>query len=163
MRRHTYGRLEIVRGKKGPDTPEALRFRAAAARHKKKHPKRVAASQKKSRAAWKLRDPVGYARYLLAINLKRKGLTVEKYEAMLIMQAGRCAICNTPFTDSAKGVPHIDHDHACCPVNRACAKCVRGLLCHHCNMGLGRFRDDPTLLRGAAFYLLNPPPLPFAR
>jgi hypothetical protein len=137
-------------------TPPARR--AAVDRFKAKYPERVAASQKKSRAAWKLRDPAGYARYRKEMDLKRKGLTVEQFDAIIATQGGRCAICSDLFTDSGKGVPHIDHDHECCPVNRACEKCLRGLLCHHCNMGLGRFRDNPVLLRGAAFYLLNPPP-----
>jgi hypothetical protein len=30
---------------------------------------------------------------------------------------------------------------------------VRALLCHHCNVSLGRFKDDPALLRAAADYL----------
>jgi hypothetical protein len=29
----------------------------------------------------------------------------------------------------------VDHDHACCQKkNRSCGKCIRGLLCHTCNI-----------------------------
>lgn len=47
----------------------------------------------------------------------------------------------------------IDHDHRCCPSEVACGRCVRGLLCHGCNVALGIFRDDPRLLRLAARYI----------
>lgn len=41
----------------------------------------------------------------------------------------------------------IDHSHQ--------SGRVRGMLCNHCNTGLGLFRDDPTLLYRAADYVLG--------
>jgi hypothetical protein len=44
---------------------------------------------------------------------------------------------------------HADHDHR----NGA----PRGVLCHHCNAGLGCFRDSPEILASAIAYLSAPP------
>lgn len=51
-----------------------------------------------------------------------------------------CVICGS----SEKLV--VDHDHK--------SGKIRGLLCNHCNRGLGHFRDDPDLLEFAKIYLL---------
>jgi hypothetical protein len=41
----------------------------------------------------------------------------------------------------------VDHNHK--------NNLVRGLLCNHCNRGLGHFRDNPKLLNQAIQYLNN--------
>ncbi len=50
-----------------------------------------------------------------------------------------CVICGT------EGDLVVDHDHV--------TGAVRGMLCNHCNRGLGHFRDDPQLLEFARMYL----------
>jgi len=82
------------------------------------------------------------------ILLKSYGITLERFDAMLIAQSGRCGVCSEPMLN-----PHIDHDHACCPGRKSCGKCVRGLLCKNCNHCLGLFHDNIAVLRNAVNYL----------
>lgn len=88
-----------------------------------------------------------------AARLRRWNLTIEQYDAMLEAQGGGCAICGSEDSGQEGRRFHIDHDHACCPKNKSCGECIRGLLCHHCNTALGGFRDDPSLLAKAIDYL----------
>jgi hypothetical protein len=70
---------------------------------------------------------------------RRYGITAEEADGMLEKQGGVCAICRTAPAE------HVDHDHE--------TGAVRALLCFNCNGGLGQFKDDPTLLHVAAFYV----------
>lgn len=80
------------------------------------------------------------------------GITLSQYEERLAEQGGVCAICSGD--DPRKGSRfHIDHDRSCCPGNTSCGQCIRALLCMHCNVGLGHFRDDTDLLDKAVAYL----------
>lgn len=79
---------------------------------------------------------------------RRHGLTLEQYKALLVKQAGLCAICG----QLAKKLL-VDHDHSCCAGKRGCGKCVRGLLCSFCNHALGHFRDNAVVVIRAAEYL----------
>jgi hypothetical protein len=77
-------------------------------------------------------------------NLHRErtyGVTADQFDAMMLRQAGCCAICQEPM-----GTPAVDHDH---DTGR-----VRGLLCRRCNTGIGMLADDPDRLLSAAAYLL---------
>jgi hypothetical protein len=80
--------------------------------------------------------------------LRFYGITVEQYDQMFDNQAGLCAICEQPETMTYRGVVKqlcVDHDHVTGE--------VRGLLCAACNFAIGKFKDDPALLRAAAQYL----------
>lgn len=76
----------------------------------------------------------------------RYKITLEEYDRLLHDQNGQCAICGSedPKREGDKRLL-VDHDHSTGE--------VRGLLCHDCNMGIGRFNDDPELLMAAIRYL----------
>jgi hypothetical protein len=50
-------------------------------------------------------------------------------------------------------VPHVDHDHTCCPGKKSCGKCIRGFLCRACNSFIGLAKDNITTLENAVKYL----------
>jgi hypothetical protein len=93
-------------------------------------------------------DRVAYQkRWSRAKCLARYGISEAYYEVMLCQQEGGCAICKCLPETQQNGVLHVDHDHV--------TGLVRGLLCAHCNQGLGHFRDDVDLMRAAIDYLLD--------
>lgn len=65
-----------------------------------------------------------------------------------------CNICQSNLATTKNR--HIDHDHACCPGQRSCGKCIRGILCQACNMMLGFAKDDLDTLAAAINYLSKP-------
>lgn len=71
------------------------------------------------------------------------GITPQQYLALYDLQQGKCAICTKEPT-TQRGL-HVDHCHT--------TKEVRGLLCHGCNVALGSFKDDVSLLEKAISYL----------
>lgn len=80
-----------------------------------------------------------------AVRVAKYGLTIEQYEDMRLNQLYCCAICGENEANSRDGVLAVDHDHE--------TGKVRGLLCNHCNLGLGHLNDNPKRLRVAADYL----------
>lgn len=106
----------------------------------------TAESKKKNRhsiLAYNNREDVKKRR-LARDYLKKYGIALEDYNSMLELQGGGCRICKTAAS-SSNGRFHVDHNHQTGE--------VRGLLCSHCNTGLGMFRDSPSLLVAAAEYL----------
>jgi hypothetical protein len=78
-------------------------------------------------------------------NLRRYyGISLADYLKMLEAQNGRCKICGTD-APGGKGTFHVDHCHD--------SSKVRGLLCRSCNVGLGHFNDNISLLSLAILYL----------
>lgn len=83
--------------------------------------------------------------YQNGLNRKRLyDITPEQYEAMLVAQDGRCAICRATEA-GGKGGWHVDHCHD--------TGKIRGLLCNCCNLMLGHAQDDSARLLAAVEYL----------
>lgn len=81
-----------------------------------------------------------------------KQVTYGQYAKLFAEQDGKCAICRKPeeAVDRATGTTwalSVDHDHT--------SGEIRGLLCNHCNRGLGLFFDNPQSLHAAWKYLLR--------
>jgi hypothetical protein len=78
---------------------------------------------------------------------KNYDLSLEQRDVMERAQGGVCAICGQPpkggKTSNAR--LNVDHDHA--------TKKVRALLCSDCNHGIGKLKDDPSLMYKAADYI----------
>lgn len=77
------------------------------------------------------------------------GITWGDYDRFLEEQGGRCAICLADQPSATREVWCIDHCHE--------TGVVRGLLCHECNTGLGKFRDNIANLTRAQAYLEKVP------
>ncbi len=86
------------------------------------------------------------------------GLTLEQWNQIFEAQGRKCGNPGCPNIEpGGKRQWAVDHDHRCCPGRRSCGKCIRGLLCHKCNLLLGHAHDEISVLLGAAAYLQNPP------
>lgn len=91
--------------------------------------------------------------YKLRWELKtRYGITLEDVQKMYDDQGGQCAICSLDLImlepkhtgRKNKNTVNVDHCHH--------TGKVRGLLCHHCNTGLGYFKDNPdNLIKGVKY------------
>jgi len=69
--------------------------------------------------------------------LRQYTLSEEDFEALVDAQEGRCSVCRHLMQGAGPRRMTIDHDHGCCPGRKSCGKCIRGLLCHRCNVMIG--------------------------
>ncbi len=124
------------------------RVLAAKRAWRKKNLKKVIAGERaaegrrrhsKKRKAW--RKANGRQQYL-----KKYGMTVPQYEALLVAQGGVCAVCRRSCKTGRRLA--VDHCHA---TGR-----IRGLLCSNCNRAAGLLGDDPVRVAAMARYLESP-------
>ena len=72
----------------------------------------------------------------------RYRISLEDYNNMLLAQKGKCPICLNDLK-----TPVVDHNHS---LNK-----VRAIICHKCNLAIGLFNDDISILQSAIQYLIN--------
>ena len=98
------------------------------------------------------------------INRWRRNFKVTEDDLlrMLDEQKELCAVCGEPFLDGFRSltergtvdlVATIDHDHRCCPGEKCCGKCIRGIVHFKCNRLMGLADDDATILKKCIEYL----------
>ncbi len=104
-------------------------------------------SQIERNKVWKENNKEYRIAYSRKQNLKRYGITVEKYEEMLCEQNNKCKICGTNKPHQRWERFSVDHCHK--------TNIVRGLLCGSCNLGIGQFNDDVHRLSRAIEYIKN--------
>lgn len=72
-----------------------------------------------------------------------------RYSDLLEGQGGQCLMCDKTSSDTRN--MSVDHDHACCPGDKSCGACVRGLLCLRCNTALGIIENEDLQRRAFAY------------
>ena len=81
--------------------------------------------------------------------IRQYGIAFRHYRKLFHAQGGQCAICGLlgklPPNHTAESLLNVDHCHK--------TGNVRGLLCGHCNRGLGSFRDSVECFKRAIEYL----------
>lgn len=73
------------------------------------------------------------------------GLSQEQLDCFFVKANHKCQICRNPQSAGKVRSLVIDHCHR--------TKKTRGILCMQCNLGIGLFKDSPTMLKLAADYL----------
>lgn len=71
-------------------------------------------------------------------------MTMERYDQLFQEQNGSCAICRIGAETLSRNLV-VDHNHE--------TGKVRGLLCDHCNQGIGKLKDNIIILERAIEYL----------
>jgi hypothetical protein len=90
-------------------------------------------------------DPIAYKAYKSESKRKqvyrRYGISPSRIEELGEIQNWQCYICG----ENIYGRAYVDHNHK--------TSQIRKLLCFHCNVGLGHFKDSSVLLERAKLYL----------
>lgn len=112
---------------------------------KRHYYKDVESARAKARAWYHANRERGKANARASLIRRTYGLTREQYAALMLQNCQICGAKESRQRSGRKFALCVDHCHA--------TGKLRGLLCHHCNSGVGSFRNDAALLRAAIAYL----------
>jgi hypothetical protein len=84
---------------------------------------------------------------------RRYRLTPQEFEDQLVYQRGLCACCQKRMIIDVEN--HRDPDAAVVDHSHVTNE-LRGIICHDCNIGIGRLGDDLDGVRDAEAYLAQP-------
>lgn len=112
--------------------------------YKQKNPEKY----KKLNRDWQQRSPKNIKNAHLKHSYK---LTLDQFNEMLKKQNNGCAVCGK-INENGYSL-YVDHDHSCCPTEKSCGKCVRGLLCNNCNLAIGFLKENVNIFTRCIDYL----------
>lgn len=105
----------------------------------------VAADARRRTREWAAK----YPGRVFAQRLAKYGITIHDYVELMRQQRNRCAICGEHESARRPSGKRkrlaVDHCHE--------TGKVRALLCQLCNNGLGHLRDNPDVIRRAAYFI----------
>lgn len=133
-----------IRTRKNPK-PRS-RCRECEAEAQRAYYEKIPKKERKDRTReWERRNPKKHRRQIDRRRVRKAGIAEELVESIvdLIEATDRCQICGRH--EDEVGTLRVDHCHG--------SGVFRGLICDSCNLGLGKFGDDPERLRAAADYL----------
>ena len=142
-------------------TDRAARERARAERYKS-DPEYRARADVIAQFSLKGRHPLEASK--IRVLWTRYRLREPDFYRLLAWQNDQCP-CGEPFgpLHGARAlVPHVDHDHRCCPggSSKTCGRCVRGLLHSSCNVLVAMIESHPDVCEPRGWvekYLADPP------
>lgn len=82
-------------------------------------------------------------------------LSQKDYDTLVASQHSKCKACGIFVDCNFNNTLQVDHNHYCCPTQKCCGKCIRGLLCGRCNRALGLVNDSVYHLESLIQYIKN--------
>lgn len=127
-------------------------FRVGLSGPKKKTPRRWSECKNCMKARCRKYNKNNKPSILNNLLVRKYGITLSQFNAILEKQNHVCAICKRPeraIDPRTKKPRRLSVDH--------CHKTgeVRGLLCTPCNQAIGQLQDNPDVLHAAVEYLKN--------